>query len=502
MRMKKHRTCNICLLLAIPLLLSTAMAFDFSEIENKVVKYELDNGLRIMVLPQHDVPVAAFITLVNAGGCDDPKGAAGLAHMFEHMAFKGTKDIGTTDYKKEKKWMDEEDRIFSMILEERAKLDYADSTKLVELDSLFKIATDSAGQYIVNNEFGQIYESEGGVDLNAGTGYDYTAYFAKYPANKLELWMAMESDRFLNPVLRGLFQEKEVVAEERRMSRESSPQGKMQDEFIAAAFTAHPYGRSLIGPMSDIQNFNRPIMRQYFSKYYMPRNMIIAIVGDVTPEHVYRLAKEYFGRLPDVPKPDPVMTIEAAPFAERRVIIKDKTQPIYLTSFHIPAADHPDIPALDALADYLGKGRTSRLYENLVKEKKIAIQCAAFVGYPGSKYPSLFVILSVPSKDHSNEENEAEITAEIEKVKTDLIPAEELEKIKARAKADFINQMESREGLAFQLAYYELIQQDWHRLFKQLDLVNALTPEDLQRVANKYFDLDHRIVAMLENVDK
>jgi len=486
----------------IALLAAAVSGFDFSQIENKVVEYELDNGLTVLVLPQHDVPTAAMITLVNAGGCDDPKGAAGISHMLEHMAFKGTEEIGTTNIEREKYWMAEEDRIFDLILEERARLDQADSARLAELDSLFQIATDSASAYVITNEFGKIYEEEGGVGLNAGTGYDITMYFAEYPANRLELWMAMESDRFLSPVFRSLFQEKQVVAEERRMTRESTPQGKLQEEFMAAAFMAHPYGRSLIGPMSDIQNYNRHVLRDHFSKYYVPSNMAIAIVGDVDPEKVHDLAQEYFGRIPPAPEPKPVMTIEAEPYGQRTTVVRDQSQPMLFCGFHIPDGDHPDMTAIDAMAKYLGQGRTSRLHKKLVKEEQIAVYSSAFAGWPGSKYPCLLMFVSVPAKDHTNTENDEAILEEIEKVKNELISPEELEKIKARAKADFINNLKSNKGMAMQLAYYELVNGDWQKLFRELDKVNALTPEDIKRVANEYLDVDRRIVGLLENVDE
>ncbi len=486
------------ILLILLLSYSTALSFDFTKVEDQVKEYQLDNGLKIIVMPRHDAPVASFITLVNVGGTDDPKGEGGIAHLFEHMAFKGTKTIGTTDYGKEKKWMDEEDRIYGQIRQEKARLDLADTARLTLLNNELQKMIDSAGQYVKVNEFGQIIDREGGVGLNAGTSYDNTVYYINYPANRAELWMAMESDRFLNPVLRELYKEKQVIAEERRMSRESSPMGKLQEELLAAAYTAHPYHRSLIGPMSDIQNYNRPDAMAFFKKYYVPRNMVIAIVGDVNPDEMYTMAKKYFGRIPAAPKPEPPMTIEAPQTAERRVIVRDKAQPIYFCAFHIPDGRSAEMTALDALADYLGQGRTSLLNKNLVKDQKIAVRAMAFAGFPGNKYPTLFGILAIPSKDHTNEENEAEIAKLVEKVKSDMISSDDMEKIKARAKANLINGLSSNQGLAMQLAYYETILGDWRRLFHELDRVDALTPEDIKRVANEYLDWNHRTTGLLE----
>ncbi len=503
----RHRIFQAVILMFMLLgIFSAPSAFDFSSIESQVVEFSLDNGMKFIVLPKHDAPIAYFRLIVNVGGANDPNDASGMAHMFEHMAFKGTKEVGTTDYKKEKKWMDEEDRLARLILEEKAKRELADTTVLADLEKQLNLATDSAVQYIVTNEFSQIYESEGGVGMNAGTGYDWTVYIANYPANKLELWMAMESDRFINPVLREFYKEKNVIAEERRMGVESSPQGKLTEEMRAAAFRTHPYGQTIVGSMSDIQNFYRPTAVEYFEKYYIPNNIVVSIVGDVDPNEVKRLAKKYFGEIPFAPKPKQVMTVEAPQVSNRTVIVKDKAQPMYWSSFNIPSANHPDMVALEALADYVGQGRTSLLYKNLVKEKKIAMQAQAFAGYPGSKYPTLFCIISIPSKDHTNDESDTEILKIIEQVKAELIPMEELEKIKARAKANLINELSNlngfASGLTFQLAYNELIRGDWRKLFGSLDEINALTPEDIQRVAIEYLDVNKRTLALLETEEE
>ncbi len=195
------------------------------------------------------------------------------------------------------------------------------------------------------------------------------------------------------------------------------------------------------------------------------------------------------------------MTVEPPQNAEKRIILKDKAQPLYLCGFHIPEENHPDKPALDALADYLGQGRTSLLYKSLVKDKQIAVQTMAFAGFP-VRYPSLFGIVAVPSKDHSNAENEAEIIKQIEIVKTELIPDADVQKIKARAKANLINSLTSNEGLAFQLAIASVVTGDWHRVFHDMERIDAVTADDIKRVANKYLNLDGRTVAMLESIDK
>ncbi|MBN2226652.1 MAG: insulinase family protein [candidate division Zixibacteria bacterium] len=501
--MKGNRTGLVLIFVLLLSLASTAFSFDFSEIEDRVVEFTLDNGLKFIVLPRHDAPVASFVTQVDAGCADDPKGAMGQAHMFEHMAFKGTREIGTTDLKKELKWMAVEDSLFNLILKERAKRDLADSARLAELDAQMKIATDSAASYSKMNEFSELVSAQGGTGLNAGTGYDNTTYYVNYPSNKLELWMAMESDRFANPVLRELFKEKQVVAEERRYRVESSPTGRLLfGEYLELAFNAHPYGMCMIGEMSEIQDYNRPQMIEHFKEYYVPRNIVIAIVGDVDPKEVKKLAEKYFGPLEDKPDPKPVMVIEPDPFGIREVTLHENSQPLFVMGYHIPAITHPDYLALDALATYLGSGRTSVLYKDLVKEKKSAVSVQAFAGYPANKYPTLFNVFCIPSNESTNAENLESVLQHIERVRTELIPVEELDKIKAQAKAQLINTLASSNGLANQLVSYQTKLGDWRKLFQELDRVNALTPEDIKRVAEKYLDPEKRIIAYLEKPEE
>ncbi|PKK83850.1 MAG: peptidase M16 [candidate division Zixibacteria bacterium HGW-Zixibacteria-1] len=497
--MKPFRSLPYALIIMVLMAAGPVLSFEFSEIEKQIVEYKLDNGLTIIILPRHDAPVVSCVTHVDAGCVDDPMGSMGMAHMFEHMAFKGTREIGTTDIKKELKWIDEEDRIFELILAERAKGELADSALLASLDKQLAAAADSSDQYVITNEFGQIVESEGGIGMNAGTSYDNTVYYINYPSNRLELWMAMESDRFANPVLRQLYKEKQVIAEERRFRVTSSPTGKLfLNEFLGLAFNSHPYGKCMVGEMEEIQNYNRPVMRRQLSSHYVPRNMAIAIVGDVNPDEVIRLAKKYFGRLEDHPKPRPVMITEEAPFGVRTSTIYENSQPMFIMGYRIPPAVDPDYTALSALASYLGSGRTSALYKNLVKDKKSAVEASAFTGFPGEKFETLFGVFCIPSNDFTNAENESMILSEIEKVRTEPIPDSELEKIKAKAKSGLINALASNSGMAAQLADYYFTKGDWRELFKEIDRVNALTADDLKKAAEKYLDPDKRVVAYLE----
>ncbi|NMC44349.1 MAG: insulinase family protein [candidate division Zixibacteria bacterium] len=476
-------------------------AFDFSAMEKKVTPFTLDNGMTFLVLEDHSVPVVSFVLTADVGGTNDPKERTGLSHMFEHLAFKGTSEIGTKDYKAEQKAMARLNAFHDQLRAEQQKLN-VDSTRIAALNDSITAAQAECDKYVEMNEYSTWVEQEGGVGLNAGTGYDNTSYYYSFPSNKLELWFHLESSRFVDPVFRDFYKERDVIKEERRMRVESNPIGRLVDEFIHSAFRAHPYGYALIGQMSEIDNYTPEAAMTFFKKYYVPSNMVAAIVGDVDPAQVKALAQKYFGRLPKAPKPEGVRIMEPAQTAERIVAMPDKSQPVLLVGYHRPAASDPDHAPLQALADYLGGGRTSLLYKNLVKEKKIATQAVAFPSFPGEKFPGLFGIFITPAKGITADSCRVVALAEIERLKNEPIPEAELVKIKARAKANMVRGMSSRDGLAGALANAQILYGDWREMFKELDKINAVTPADIQRVANTYFTRPNRTVAYIETVEE
>lgn len=479
----------------------SSMAFDFSTLENAIVEHTLDNGLKIIILERHDAPVVSFNTFANVGSVDDPKGYTGIAHMFEHMAFKGTTTFGTKDYAQEKKLIAVEDSIFMLLRDERTKDMDADSTIIEKLTADYEAAREASFELVEPNAFGQTVSREGGIGLNAGTANDWTSYFLSLPSNRVELWMALESERFLNPVLREMYKERDVVAEERRMRVESNPIGRMVEQFLALAYTAHPYGISGVGHMSDIQYYSRKEARAFFQKYYSPSNLTITIAGDVNAKDVIKMAEKYWGRIPYRPKPNRIATVEPEQKGERRMIMEDPAQPVYLAGWHIPRLIDPDRPAIDAMLDYLATGRTSLLYKKMVKDKKMVAQVAGFAGFPGDKYPSMALVYCLPAPKVSNLDCEKEILEEVERLKDELIPAEEVEKIKARAKAQFINGLVSNNGMSFQLGSYQTYWGDWHEMFNELDRINKVTAEDIQRVAKKYFTTNNRTVVLMNTIE-
>ena len=337
------------------------------------------------------------------------------------------------------------------------------------------------------------------MGLNASTNSDETVYFFSFPSNRLELWAYLESERLLTPVLREFYKERDVVHEERRMSTESRPIGRLVEQFLAAAFTAHPYGQPVVGWPSDLQSFSATDAAAFHARYYVASNITLAIVGDVKAAEALPLVERYFGRLPAAPKPPPLRTVEPPQSAERQVVIKDPSQPFYLEGYHRPAFTDPDDPVYDVLQDLLSSGRTSRLYRSLVRDKKIAANASGFSGFPGVKYPSLFAFFAVPTPGHTPEEVQAAIRAEIERLKTEDVPASELETVKTRTRANLIRRLDSNSGLAFQLGTYQARDGDWRGLFRDVEKIQKVTPADIRRVASQTFVETNRTVAMIQS---
>jgi predicted Zn-dependent peptidase len=463
-----------------------------------MTEFALDNGMKFLVLERHEAPVVSFHTYADVGAVDEVKGITGIAHLFEHMAFKGTKSVGTMDYESEAIALAKADQAFEAMKLELRKREKADKAKIEELQKQLKEAQEEAQQFLVPDEFEEAFVREGGAGFNAYTSQDATQYVVSLPSNKIELWMSMESDRFANPVLREFYKERDVVMEERRLTTESQPVGRLLEEFLAIAYKAHPYGEPIVGHMSDIETLTRAEAEVFFKKYYIPSNLTIAIVGDVNPEQIKELAELYFSQIPSGPKPDPVETVEPPQLGQRSVVVQDPAQPFVLIGYHKPSINHPDNAVFDAITEIAGIGRTSRLYKSLVKEKKVAVAASAFPGMPGNKYPGLFLFYAVPARDHTNQECEEAIYAEIEKLKTAPVLPEELAKAKTRSRASLIRQLDSNSGLASLLTFYEVVTGDWRNLFKQLDDIDKVTAEDIQRVSKQYFTTKNRTVGIID----
>ncbi len=474
------------LAICISLLAFQANAQNLKEFEKKVTEFTLDNGLHFIIIERHDAPVASFYTHVNVGGADEPVGNTGIAHIFEHMAFKGTKYIGTTNWEEEKKVIDAMDEAYKDWLYESYKPN-PDEEVLAEKRATFEELLEESKKYVVNNEFSEIIQNNGGTGLNASTGADLTNYFYSLPSNKAELWFNLEADRFKNPTYREFYVEKEVVREERRMRTESNPIGRLVEEFLAVAYTAHPYGRPVVGWNSDITATTIEDARKFYETYYIPSNITIAIAGDVDPKRMKQLAEEYFSDLPGAGKvAPPVTTKEPEQRGERRFTIPGNTQPIMLIGYHGVSHSHPDFEPLNLLGQIISSGRTSVLYKKLVEEEKLALQVGAFNGFPGTRFDSMFLTLAVPNQGVELDTLEARIYEEIEAVKGGSITQEELDRARTNIRAGIIRGLANNTGLALNFANTHAAKGDWRDVFLQLERYDAVTLDDLTRVANEY----------------
>lgn len=464
------------------------------QVIEKVTEFTLDNGIKFIVLENHQAPVVSFVTYADVGGANEPAGKTGVAHFLEHLAFKGTKEIGTTNYEAEAKILDELDEVFAEIKIAKSQ---QNQEKLAKLEAKFQQLQEVANQYVKQNEFGKIVETEGGVGLNAGTSADSTVYYYSFPSNKLELWMYLESGRFFDPVFRGFYEEKQVILEERKLRTDNSPIGKMIEAFLDTAFMEHPYKRPVIGYETDLINLSRQDVEEFFKIYYGGSNLTISIVGDANPNQVKTFAQQYFGRFPKTTKPPQLTTVEPPQTETKEVSIEYPSQPWYLEGYHIPDLKDPDYVVYDILSSILSEGRTSRLYKSLVKEQQIALTAAGYSGFPGDKYPNLMLFYALTAPNHTLDEVATALDAQIQLLKNELVSDEELERVKTKAKASLLASLNSNAGMANLLAEYDAKTGDWRNLFTRLDDIASVTPDDIQRVANKTFVPENRTIGRL-----
>src|SRR5881409_2329726 len=310
-----------------------------------VVKDVLPNGMTFLFLRRERAPTVAFVTHFRAGGVDEWTGISGTAHLFEHMLFKGTRTIGTKNYDAEQALFPRIDAAADSVTAEFRKGALTDSAQLKRLRDRLKQLEDSARQYTVSNELWRILTENGAQNLNASTGNDLTNYFFSLPSNRAKLWFVLESDRIRNPVLREFYSEREVVLEERRLRVETQPFGMLLEEYLAAAFRAHPYGRPVVGVASEIQTVDRQAAQEYFKRFYGPNNAVVAIVGDIDVDSVRAWATRYFADIAAGQPHRPVVTQEPPQRGERRINVEFDANPLVLIGYHVPSAQHPDLPA-------------------------------------------------------------------------------------------------------------------------------------------------------------
>jgi predicted Zn-dependent peptidase len=473
-------------------------AQDLKSFEEKTTTKVLPNGLTIIICERHDAPVFSYSTFIDAGDVDDPSGQSGLAHMFEHLAFKGTSQIGTTDYAAEKVALAKVEAANDAYEAEYLKAVGRDPQKLAELKKAFIQAQDEAHKFVIPNQFTDIAERNGAEGLNAETGLDETQYFWSMPENRLELWAWLESSRLADAVPREFYKERDVVIEERRMRTDSNPEGRLFEQFLATAYVAHNYGRSGIGWPSEVSQINATEAMEFHKKYYVASNIVVAVVGDVKASEAMPVLEKYFSRVPGGPKPEEMTTVEPKQFAEKTVVIHDPSQPVYVEGYHRPNYRNPDSAVYDAISDILSNGRVSRLYRSLVRDQQIAAEAEGVSPYPGDKYPGLFVFFAAPLPGHTPQEMRDAIHKEIDKLKTADVSDDELAMYKTRTRADLLRGLADNQGLANDLAEYQTRYGDWRELFLQLDKVDKVTKADIRRVANQVFVASNRTEAWTE----
>ena len=470
--------------------------FPFS-LEGRVKEYALENGIKVLLLERHESPTLSFYIRFRVGAVDENMGMTGTAHLLEHMLFKGTRTLGTKNYAEEEKVLSRMDSIVLSLEAEKAKGEKADQDFLKYLGENLRKLQAEHKKWVVKDEIERLYSQNGAVGFNAFTSQDSTAYVVSLPSNRLELWARIESDRLLNPVLREFYSEREVVMEERRRSYDSMPQRKLMENFLAAAFMASPYGRPIIGWASDIQSLDKQATEEFFRTFYSPANTVLAIVGDVNPEEALPVIKKYFEGIPPRVLPPPLKTGEPEQAGERRIRVETDANPQLVMGFHKPNAPHPDDAVCEIIEGILSYGRTSRLYRRLVEDEKIAVEASASNGFPGERYPNLFILSGTPRHPHTAEELEKALLRELEQLKKEPVSDPDLQKIKNQIQTSFLRKLDSNSSLAYWLSYGQSLFGDWRYATDRIKAYEKVTAEDVRRVARKYFIPKNRTVAIL-----
>ncbi|HVN30369.1 MAG TPA: pitrilysin family protein, partial [Thermoanaerobaculaceae bacterium] len=499
----------------VPLLLAAAAGA--GHVESKpvalpkipVLEKVLPNGMKLLMVVRHDSPTVAAGWVARVGSVNEAPGITGISHLFEHMMFKGTKTIGTTDYKKDAEILAEQDAIRAEMEKEYAALREAErrgeisggiydpanmTPRLKELKSQLEKLYAAEKEVIVKEELDSIYTAQGASGVNAGTGEDQTFYFVTVPSNKLELWFWLESDRLLNPVFREFYSERDVVREERRMRIESTPTGKFEEAFEAMFWESSPYSHPVAGWPSDVESITRSQAESYFGIYYAPNNITAALVGDFDPDAAVRLAETYFGRIPRGTTPPPEMiTSEMPQQAEKRFLAEADTNPEVVIRFHAVPFPHKDMYAFQLLASLLN-GRTGRLYAALVDAQQVA------VGEPGAlaeakKYEGYFEVSAEVKDGKHPEDVEAALEAELSKLAKEPVGEHELQKVKNQELADSFRRLQSNFFLMVQLLIFDSTD-TWKFINEAPARFQGVTAGDIQRVAAKYLTPEGRNVAV------
>lgn len=460
-----------------------------------VARHILDNGMTFLILERTQSPTVAFVAQHPVGSVHEEPGRTGLAHVLEHLLFKGSQEIGTRDWAAERLVLEETDRAQDALAAAR-EANPPDTARARRLEGIIAKLEDEQRIYSIPNEFSAILSEAGARSLNAVTTHEATTYFVELPKNRAELWFALEADRAANPVFREFATELDVVLEERRMRLEASPGGVLEATLLSEAFRTHPYGVPVAGVAEDVAGLRRRDVRDFFRRRYGAQNAVVAVVGHVDSRQAAAWADAYFAELPAgrplPPPPDP----EPEQTAERRVVVPFDAEPRLLIGWKAVARAHPDAPALSTLAALLAGGRTTPLYRRLVAGDRSAVHVSARIG-PGSAYPGLFIVSAVPRSPHRPEAVERAVYEEIERMQAEGPDPAALARIRNQMRAGEYRRLGANLELAVQLAESEAALGDWRETFRWSRRIERVTPEDVRRVAARYLVEARRTVATM-----
>jgi len=493
----RRRIASVTLALALLLSATGAQAFDLA---SQVHEFTLGNGMRWLVVTRPTAPVFSGIIMVRAGGIDETPGKTGLAHMFEHMAFKGSSRIGTRDWKREQPILKEIEAAGDALTEAvRAKP--ADAERVAALTRRMAELKRGADRFQAKNEVWEVLKRNGAHDLNAYTSKDLTAFYASMPRTRLELWARVMAEMIFDPAYREFYTERSVVAEERRTSVENNPEGAMGDKILSTAFSGGPYSWSTIGLAEDVQGLTASDARAFHDRHYVPSNMVGVIVGDVTVGEVRRVAEKVFGAFPVKPRPEgpAEMGSERAGVAAE---LRFNAAPSIAIAFHKTTLPHEEEYAFDVIESLLCDGRSSRLEKHLVYDRRIAKGVYCSDGYPGSRLPNLFVIWVEPLKGHSTKSILKAVDDELAELRKRAVPDEELSRTRKQVTASIVYALDGNDDLAEALARFQTNFDDWRMLADYPAKISQVDAAAVQRVAERFLNEGREIVVRRERAGR
>ncbi|PSC70837.1 peptidase M16 [Micractinium conductrix] len=479
------------------------------QLDQRLTEFTLPNGLRFLVYQRHAAPIVSFHTYADVGAFDEVDGQTGLAHLLEHMAFKGTPRVGTRDYRREAVLLDSLDEVFYSLQEAGGP------REVQRLQQQLAALQKEAAELSIANAYGALVSQEGGVGLNAATSHDATKYYVSLPANKAELFFALESERFRAPVFRELYSEKAVVFEERRLRVDNSPLGPFSEQFALRSL-GNNYRRPVIGFPEDLERLGRREVAAFHQQHYGPRSLTIAVAGDIRPSEVRRLAEKYFGGWEQ-----PASSLQpsacaastgsgsgsggggaasaaagaaaqreglatpATPRSEWEYRAASLAGPAVMHAYFRPCINSPDAVPLDLASDILSGSRSSRLYRSLVLSGK-ALAASTYSSYPAEKFPSHFVCYAVPPKGSTLNHMDEQLSAEVAALAGGGPTADELRRYKKAARVELLGALGSNSATAAALASYQVLTGDWANVLRDLRRIEGLGGGEVRDAAARW----------------